>query len=126
MDNSYSHNGFIHYKIDVSLQKDVLEIAFTITQNKNVKIFKDFLINDSLPTEIKKEFKTVKNLCIALEEERNFKVDPLKGRIVVVLEKMKKEEEIKLNFIGEKEKKEEMMETGSNIDEDFGGEISQI
>ena len=106
MDISYNHNGFIHYNMDVSLQKDVLEITLTITQNKKVKKFKDFLIDDSLPTAIKKEYKTVKNLFIILEEEKNFKVDPLRGHIIVVLKKMEKEVEIKLNLVGEKETNE--------------------
>ena len=125
MNNSYSHNGFIQYNVDVSLQADILEITLTITQKKKVKTFKNLLIDDSLPTEIKKEFKTVKNLFAILEEEGNFKVDPLRGQIIVLLKKMEREGEIKLNFVGEEEKKE-MVGMESNIYEEFGGEISEM
>ena len=128
MENRYSHAGAIHYKLDVSLQDNILELTLTIGQEKKVRKFKDFLIDDSLPKKIKEEFKTVKNLFIVLERRKNFKVDPLRGQIIVSVKKMElnepveQEAEIQLNFVGEEEEeKEKVME--SNIYEEFGGEI---
>ena len=57
-----------------------------------------------------------------LEEKKNFLVDPVKGKIILLLGKS--EVEIKLKFMGEEEKKEEMME--SSISEEFGGKISEF
>ena len=107
MENSYNHVGSIQYNLDVSLQDNVLELTLTINQEERVRKYKDFLIDDSLPKEIKNEFKTVKNLFIVLGKGKNFKVDPLRGQIIVLVKKMElnefveQEAEIKLNFMGE-------------------------
>ena len=101
MDKSYSHSGFIQYDLNACLQDKMLELALSITQDKRVKIYKDFLIDDSLPIEIQKELKTVENLFHVLEEKNNFMLDPVKGQIIVLLEKVEMNKvEIKLNLVG--------------------------
>ena len=116
MDNSYLHSGTINYNLSVLLQNNVLELSLSIRQGRRVRNYKDFLINDSLQTKLKKEAKTVENLFAILEKKWNFMVDPLKGGIVVLLRKIElneekeKEIEIMLKFVGE-EQKEEIMES---------------
>ena len=61
----------------------------------------------------------MEKLFVFLEKKNNFKVDPLKGLIILLLKKEREEEiEIKLGFVGEKEKREEDME--SNSSEEWG------
>ena len=118
MNNSYSHFGKIEYNLDVSLQANVLELNLIITKGQIVKKYKNIFINDSLPTGIKKEIKTVDDLFIILGKEKNFTVDPVKGQILLLLKRLEfnevheKEVEINLKFVGE-EKKEDIIE--SNI-----------
>ena len=88
MENSYSHTGIIQYQMDVSLQANVLEITLIIIQSKRVKTYKNFVIYDSLPREVKKELKNVENLFLILEKKKNFMVDPIRGQIVVLLKKL--------------------------------------
>ena len=126
MDNSYTHSGIIQYHLDASLQADVLELTLSITEDGRKRKYKSFLMDGYLPTEIKKELKTVGNLFAVLEKNQNFKVDMMRGQIVLLLRRLElnevveKEVEIKLKFVREEEVKEEMLE--SKISE-FGGEI---
>ena len=70
------------------------------------------------------------NLLVVLGKKSNFQVDPLKGKIIVLLKKFEqnavseKKIEIQLQFVGEEFKNEEIME--SKISEDFGGEIEDL
>ena len=81
-------------------------------------------MNDSLPVEIKKEFKTVGNLFTVLERKKNFKVDAMRGQIVLLLRKLELHElEIKLKFVKEEEVKEETMESKNS---EFGGIIENL
>ena len=88
MDNSYIHSGIIHYKLDASLRTDVLELTLLITEESRVRQYKSFLMNDSLPVEVKKEFKTVGSLFAVLERKKNFKVDAMRGQIIFLWRKL--------------------------------------
>ena len=84
-----------------------------------MKKYKKCFLKDAIPIRIKKDFKTMEKLFVFLEKKNNFKVDPLKGLIILLLKKEREEEiEIKLGFVGEKEKREEDME--SNSSEEWG------
>ena len=73
--------------------------------------------------------KTVKNLFEVLSKKKNFKVDTMRGQIILLLRRLQlnevveKEVEIKLKMVKEKLKKEELMESKIS---DFGGEISNL
>ena len=77
-----------------------------------MKKYREFLIDDSLPSEAKKEITTVASLFKVLEKKKNYIVDPLQGKIVLLVKKvelneiLEKEVKIKLNFVGEEEQME--------------------
>ena len=110
--------------MDVSLQADVLELTLLVTEDSRTRQYKSFLVDDSLPAEVKKELKTVGNLFAVLERKKNFKVDTMKGQIILLLRRLEvKEVEIKLKLVKEEEEKEGSMT--SRISE-FGGEIEDL
>ena len=59
MENSYTHNGVIEYKLDVVLREKVLGVTLTVDQETKVQVYKELLTDKYLPIEIKQELKTV-------------------------------------------------------------------
>ena len=131
MESSFTHTGFLHYHLNLFLDRSALFITLTINELDTVRKYRTFFTNYSIPIEIKKEVETVGDLFAMFGDKRNFKVDPVEGEMILILRrggssKFEKKVEIKLNFIGAEEKQIDTIGDETNTCEEFGGEIKEF
>ena len=108
MDASFTHAGFIQYNLHTCLLGSTLEVTLSISDQERTQRYRSFFNDESLPTKLKKEFKTAQNLFPILEKRKNFIVDPVRGQLILIIRKVEMNEfreeevELKLNPVEEK------------------------